>query len=195
MHNLRRTIQLSGIFILRYLKRKSSVPLELVAPPAAAAQPRANPSTGPPRLPSTDPTLASSYPHPSRLDGTPHARGWSGRNESLAAERERRQHMRSDVSEHAGAFIRCERYARDGRCDARREPRRKVRQRLYPDVCRVSHIERLERGTDDGVVPRRRCVAEDAQFVAERTPHGASTTLLTARRADHRACMRRSSSR
>jgi len=48
------------------------------------------------------------------------AQGMVTRNESLAAEGERRQQMRGDMSEHASAHIRHERDARDGGCDARR---------------------------------------------------------------------------
>ena len=92
--------------------------------------------------------------------------------EPLAAESERRQHVRCDVGEHAGALVRHERNARDGGYDARREPRREIRQRLHSDVRRVARLERIESGADDLVVPRGRRVAEHAQFVAERASHG-----------------------
>ena len=59
------------------------------------------------------------------------------------------------MSEHASALIRHKRDARDGGCDARREPRRKVRQRLDPNVCCVARIEHIENGANDNVILRR----------------------------------------
>lgn len=76
------------------------------------------------------------------------------------------------MREHAGAIVRHERDARDGGCDARREPRYEVRQRLDSDVRCIARVERIEGGTDDGVIPRGGGVAEHAQLVAERPPHG-----------------------
>jgi hypothetical protein len=94
------------------------------------------------------------------------------RYEPLAAESERRQHVRCDVGEHAGALVRYERNTQDGGCDARREPRREIRQRLDSDVRHVASFECIESGADDLVVPRARRVAKHAQLVAEWASHG-----------------------
>lgn len=94
------------------------------------------------------------------------------RYEPLAAESERRQKIRRDVRKHAGAIVRHESNTRDGGSDARREPRREVRQRLDPDVGRVARLERIESDADDRIVPRSCRVPQHAQFVAERPPHG-----------------------
>ena len=88
----------------------------------------------------------------------------------MPAERKRRQHMRRDVRKHARAVVGDQRDARDGRRNARGEPRREVREGFDSDVRRVARVERIERGTDHCVISRRRGVAEHAQLVAERPP-------------------------
>ena len=94
------------------------------------------------------------------------------RDEPLPAERERRQHMRRDVCEHACVLVGHERNTRHGRRDACREPRREVREGLDADVRRLARFERVQCSANYHIVPRRRGVAEHAQFVAERSPFG-----------------------